>query len=339
MGIYAGIDLHSSNNYLALIDEEGKQVYKRRLPNELREILEVLENYREEIAGVVVESTYNWYWLVDGLMEAGYDLHLANPAGMQKYSGLKHCDDSSDALWLAEMLRLEVLPEGYIYPRETRPLRDLLRKRSHLVKLRTGLILSLQSMIARNLGIRVKGAELSRRTAEYQERYWSGEHDLSLIAKANLAVIDSLDRQIKLIEKTARGKLKIREGYRQLLSIPGVGHIIGMTIELETGPISRFRQVGNYVSYCRKVNSEWTSNDKVKGSGNRKNGNRYLAWAFSEAAEFARRYNDSCRRFYNRKLNQGHVMVARSALAHKLARAAYYIMRDNVTFDERKLFS
>jgi transposase len=194
-------------------------------------------------------------------------------------------------------------------------------------------------MIARNLGIRIKGAELSRTTAVCQEHYWSQEHELSLIAKVNLTTIDTLERQIKLIEKKVRGKLKIRDSYRQLLTMPGVGDIIGMTIDLETGPISRFRRVGDYVSYCRKVSSEWTSNDKIKGRGNRKSGNRYLAWAFSEAAEFARRCNDTCRRFYNRKLNQSHVMIARSALAHKLARAAYYIMRDNVPFDERKLFS
>ena len=339
MEIYGGIDLHSSNNYIALIDQEGRRVYNRRLPNNLEEILDVLGNYEDDITGVAVESTYNWYWLVDGLMKAGYVLHLANPAGMQRYSGLKHCDDSSDAIWLAEMLRLGVLPEGYIYPPETRPLRDLLRKRSQLVKLRTGLILSFQSMVARNLGFSVKGVDLSKKAAEYQEQYWSDRPELSLIADANLTVIDSLNRQIDLIEKAVRHRWKIKEGYPQLLSIPGVGYIIGMTIELETGPISRFGRVGDYVSYCRKVNSQWTSNNKLKGSGNRKNGNRYLAWAFSEAAEFARRYNESCRAFYNRKLKKNHMMVARSALAHKLARAAYYIMRDNVPFDERKLFS
>jgi transposase len=174
---------------------------------------------------------------------------------------------------------------------------------------------------------------------QYQERYWLKQQELSLTAKVNLTMIASLERQIDLIEKRVRGQLKPRDSYRQLLTIPGVGYVIGMTIELETGPISRFRRVGDYVSYCRKVNSKWTSNDKMKGSGNRKSGNRYLAWAFSEAAEFARRYNDCCRRFYSRKLNQSHVMIARSALAHKLARAAYYIMRDNVPFDERKLFS
>jgi transposase len=112
-----------------------------------------------------------------------------------------------------------------------------------------------------------------------------------------------------------------------------------MTILLETGPIIRFREVGNYASYCRKVSSQWTSNSKIKGRGNVRNGNKYLAWAFSEAAEHARRTDPLCRIFYDRKLRQTNTKVAHNALAHKLARAAYYIMKDHVPYQEEKMFS
>ena len=155
MKLYSGIDLHSSNSYLAIIDETGKRVFKEKAPNDIATIIRLLEPYCGTLSGIVVESTYNWYWLVDGLMAEGYAVHLANPSAIQKYSGLKHADDKHDAFWLAEMLRLDILPEGYIYPKEERPIRDLLRKRGHLVRLRSSLIISLQNIIARNCGTKM----------------------------------------------------------------------------------------------------------------------------------------------------------------------------------------
>ncbi len=146
MKLYTGIDLHSSNNYVGIVDETGKRTFKKKLPNDPGVILSTLAPYKNDIVGVVVESTYNWYWLVDMLMAEGYTLHLANPTAIQKYSGLKYSDDQHDAFWLAEMLRLGILPEGYIYPKEDRPIRDLVRKRSHLVKLRTSLVINTNAL-------------------------------------------------------------------------------------------------------------------------------------------------------------------------------------------------
>jgi transposase len=150
--LYAGCDLHSNSNLLGVIDGQGKRVFKKKLSNDMGWIREVLVPFKGELVGIVVESTYNWYWLVDGLMEEGYRVHLANPSAIQQYSGMKHSDDRHDAFWLAEMLRLGILPEGYIYPRQERPIRDLLRKRGHLMRLRTSLVLSLQNILSRNLG-------------------------------------------------------------------------------------------------------------------------------------------------------------------------------------------
>ena len=138
-----------------------KEDFKKKLSNDPTvRSGQHLKPFQKEIAGIVVESTYNWYWLVDGLMEEGYKVHLANPSAIQKYTGLKHADDKHDAFWLAEMLRLGILPEGYIYPKEERPMRDLLRKRGHLVRLRTSLIISLQNIISRNCGIKLNGDEV-----------------------------------------------------------------------------------------------------------------------------------------------------------------------------------
>jgi transposase len=162
--------------------------------------------------------------------------------------------------------------------------------------------------------------------------------DLELSGTVSKETIDYLGQQISVIERFALKTQAIEDGCTNLMSIPGVGKILSMTIMLETGTIERFPKVGNFTSYCRKVPSEWTSNNKRKGKGNTKNGNKYLSWAFAEAAQFCRRYDDRAKRFFNKKVAKSNTAVAYQALAHKLARAAYYIMRDNVEFDSCKLF-
>jgi len=130
----------------------------------------------------------------------------------------------------------------------------------------------------------------------------------------------------------------LEDPYASLLTVYGIGKILGLTIKLETGPIERFKKAGNYVSYCRKVSSKWISNGKKKGKGNVKSGNKYLAWAFSEAAEIARRSYPEARAYYNRKMQKTNFMVAHNALSHKLAKAAYYIIKDGVSFMPEKIF-
>ena len=116
---YGGIDLHSNNSVIHLVDENGELVVKKRMANVLARMLALLRPYIGSIVGLVVESTYNWYWLVNGLVEASHKVQLANTATIQQYSGLKHGDDDSDANWLATMLRLGILPEAVHLPKTT----------------------------------------------------------------------------------------------------------------------------------------------------------------------------------------------------------------------------
>ena len=339
MPLYAACDLHANNNFLAMVDENGKRVCKGKLPNDPGRILAALRPHQRDLVGIVVESTYNWYWLVDALMAEGYRVHLANPSAIQRYSGLKHADDQHDAVWLADLLRLGILPEGYIYPQEERPIRDLLRKRGHLVRLRTSLIISLQNILSRNCGVRLQGNDIKRLKEDRISPLLEDNEDLALAGRVSKETIDFLTHKIRAIESVVERKVELKESYRTLLTMPGVGKILALTIMLETGPIRRFAKVGNYVSYCRKVSSQWESNGKVKGKGNKKNGNKYLAWAFSEAAELARRFDASARAYYQRKRQKTNFLIAHAALAHKLARAAYYILRDQVPFAPEKLFA
>lgn len=339
MRLYAAFDLHSNNSYLGIIDENGKRVFKRKMRNDRELIAKVLEPFKADIEGIVVESTFNWYWLVDFLIEECYRVHLANPSRIQQYSGLKHGDDEDDAFWLAEMLRLKILPEGYIYPKEQRPLRDLLRKRGHLVRLRTSLIISLQNILARNVGEKMKTNDIKVLREDRVTPLLAGNDDLSLAGRVSKEAIDSLSRQIRAIEVVVEKRIELRKPYNFLLSLPGVGRVLALTIMMETGPVGRFVKVGNYVSYCRKVPAGRFSNDKKKGNGNRKNGNKYLSWAYAEAAELARRFDSESRAYYDRKLRRTNAPIAHSALAHKLSRAAYHIMRDEVPFMPEKTFA
>lgn len=339
MKLYSGMDLHSTNTYIAIMDENRERVIDRRLPNHPRVILAFLEPYRSQLEGIVVESTYNWYWLVDLLQGDGYRVHLANPSAIQQYSGLKHVDDRHDAFWLAELLNLGLLREGYIYPKEIRAIRDLLRKRAHLVRVRTSLLLSVQNIVLRNCAIKVGAEEIKKLTGDVICPHLQESEGLWLTGKISKELIDAFTRQIKSIETWVMKRLQPHELFLNLNTLPGVGEILAMTIQLETGPIGRFASVGNYVSYCRLVASKRISNNKVKGKGNDNNGNKYLAWAFSEAAEHARRHYPMCRRFYDRKLRQKNAKVAHVALARKLGRAAYYIQRDQEVFEEAKMFS
>ncbi len=337
MKLYSGIDLHSNNVVVTVLDEQDAVVAERRLSNDLELILAFLAPYVQSLVGIVVESTYNWYWLVDGLMDAGFDVRLANTAAIQQYSGLKHTDDRHDARWLAHLLRLGLIPEGYIYPREQRAIRDLARKRAQLVNQRTANILSIQNLVARETGRSISTNEVKKLFGA-KEPHWPTQSPLGLAIGAHLTVLRALEEQIGALESQIVKHAREDEAYRALLSVAGVGKVLGFTILLETGDVGRFAGPGNFASYCRCVDSKRLSNGKKKGENNAKNGNRYLSWAFVEAANFAIRHYPQVKRFYERKKAKRNAVIAIKAVAHKLARASYYVMRDRVPFDMQKAF-
>jgi len=319
------------------MDKKMERIFQKRVDNKLDEILRRLEPFKRYTAGVVVESTYNWYWLVDGLMEAGYHVHLSNPSAMVQYEGMKCQDDKHSAFWLAHMLAIGNLKEGYIYPKAERPIRDLLRKRLFLVWNRTSHILSLQAMIHRNTGERFGSEELVKLTEATLQHLLKNEY-LVMAAMSDLSGIAQLSEQIKWIQKTAKKVAVLREPFHYLLTIPGVGDILSLTIMYETGNFDRFASDKNFSSYARCVPAVRTSNNKRKGDANRKNGNRYLAWAFAEAAVYARNASARINAYYQRKKAKTNAAVASKAVANKLSKAAYYVMRNRTEYNENLLF-
>jgi transposase len=336
--LYGAIDLHSNNGVLSILDATDRVVYERRLKNNLAEVLRALDPYRMRLPVIAVESTFNWYWLADGLMEAGYDVQLVNTTAVQQYEGLKHTDDRHDARHLAHLQRLGILPTGYIMPKEHRATRDLLRKRLFLVRQRTANILSLENLKQRNEGVRISVNDLRSMTVELLTRGENNAHR-SMALRTTLEVIIALGEQIEKLEKEVLRTVRPCATWQRLETIWGVGRVLGMTIYLETGPIDRFPTPGDYASYCRCVPSQRLSNGKLKGKGNDKCGNRYLAWAWVEAANYAIRFYPEARRFYDRKRAKTNNVLARKALAHKLARAGWHVMQRQVPFDPKRVFS
>ena len=335
--LIAGMDLHSNNVVIGLMDMDGKRVAHQKVECRLSEVVRFLAPYKKRLEQVAVESTYNWYWLVDGLQALRYPVVLANPAGMEQYSGIKHADDTNDAFFLAELLRLKILPTGYIYDPHLRPVRDLLRRRSTLVHQRTALMLSFKSLYTRTTGHEMSLGELKELAIkEAQDLY---DHPANqLIAGMQIKHIEQLTGSIEKIEEAVLDCARELPFYSKLTTLPGVGTILGMTITMEVGEIKRFAEPGHFASYCRTVAAQRMSNHKKKGENNSKCGNKYLAWAFVEGANFARRYNEQCRKWYDRKAAKTSNLIATKALACKMAKAAWHVMAEGSDYDSKRMF-
>lgn len=338
MTLYAACDLHSNNTVLAVVDDVGALRYRQRLPNDLSLLDAALTPFREELAGVAVESTYNAYWLIDGLQAQGYPMRMVNTLAVPQYAGLKHGDDDSDARHLAELMRLNLLPTAYIYPREQRPLRDLLRRRMLLVQQSVRLLQSVQGYWARATGQRLSANGFRHLTRQQLTETFRDPTELFAVVSL-IQMWRTLQAKVAEIETWLAEDTRRRRELIALRTVPGIGAVLGLTIWLESGEITRFDAVGQYTSYCRLVPALRFSNGKKKGTGNRKCGNRYLAWAWMEAANFAIRFEPVIQRWYQRNAAKKPRLVALKAVAHKLARAGYHLLRDGGTFDVHRAFA
>jgi transposase len=322
---------------IGLINQDGTRVGHRKLDCDLKEVVRFLEPLKPRLQSMAVESTFNWYWLLDGLRAAGYPIELANPAKIEQYSGLKHADDKDDAYHLAELQRLKILPTAHVYDPQLRPVRDLLRRRTNLVHQRTALLLSFKSLYARTTGQSLALSEAKQTEPRAAAKLY--DHPANqLIAQVQAEHIQALEQSIRRLEKAVLACAREIPLYEKLLTIPGIGRVLGMTITMEVGDIGRFPTDGDFASYCRMVDARRLSNGKAKGDNNQKCGNKYLSWAFVEAANFARRFDEHCRRWYDRKAAKTSKVLATKALGCKLAKAAWHIMARQCGYDEKRMF-
>jgi transposase len=239
---------------------------------------------------------------------------------MEQYEGIKVTNDLTDSDWLAEQLQPGIFPESYIYPKEIRSIRDMLRRRQMFVRRRTQALLSVESLFNR-YGLKMPGAAKLQKWTLKDIQATGVDEFVQMQVETLLDAVHESDRLAKKIEKKALEFVKPTEQYRRIQQVPGIGMVLGMLITLESGDFGRFPSAGNYASYCRTVKSERSSNGKKKGQNNTKNGNCYLAWAFIEAATFASRYYPRIHAWHERKRRQGNEAKAKKALACKLAKA------------------
>ncbi len=337
---YCGIDLHARNCQLCIIDDEGQKCAEEKMRNNLAEILDFLAPFGTDVS-IAIESTLNWYWLVDGLMDAGFDVHLAHTLGLFMITGAKVKTDRRDASKLAKYLRLGELPEAYIYPKEKRPLRDLLRRRSDLVQLRASCYTSLRvQLLQYNLNT-FNGQQLKQLASEDIDQL-SIPLESQEYCHMVLVRIELLSEQIAAMDQYLKAVTIEDPCFQYLLTVPGIRYTLGLTIYYEVGTIERFATPRHFSSYCRLIPGTAESDKKARRGRGSKQGNHYLKWAFTQAANIAVRYYPTCRKFRdkqaNRRVGAATTMVANCILAHKLARATYHVIREETPFHMDRLF-
>ena len=340
MNFYCGIDLSARDSHLCVIDEKLKALVDVKVKNDLARIVKLLEPYKPTMK-IVVESTFNWYWLVDGLRAEGFQVCLAHTLGLSMITGAKVKTDRRDAFSLAKLLLAGVIPEAYIYPPETRPVRDLLRQRSRLVRKRAEEYGGLRRLLLRE-GIMQSSRNEIKLTDEADLERWFTEPLLQVSARQELERIRLYAEQIKRLEELLLERTKGDSSFQRLQGVCGIGQTLALTILYEVGEITRFASVRQFCSYCRVVPGVAQSGAVTRRGRASKQGNHYLKWAFSQAAVHAVRCYPKARRAFERQLarhrGSGRKMIAYNIIAHRIAQSVFYVLRDGVEFREELLF-
>ncbi|HVN33179.1 MAG TPA: IS110 family transposase [Thermoanaerobaculaceae bacterium] len=340
MGFYCGIDLHARVSQVAVMNPQGEVVLNRQVPNVLADVLALLAPYGPGIH-IAVESTFNWYWLVDGLQAAGHDVHLGHPLKLALITKAKVKTDRKDAVCLADRLRKDDFPEAYIYPKATRPLRDLVRQRGRLVVARAREYAGVRLRLYREGILDHSRNSAKTVTTEELDALLHHPHVRPLVHQEQ-ARIQLLSAQILQLEGAMLAALAGEADYQRLRTLPGVGQALGAVILLETGAVTRFASARHYASYCRLIPGCAESAGKVRGGRGRKQGNAYLKAAYTQAATHAVRTDAKVRSWYDRLKarhpGRGSVPIATNVIGHKLALAAYSILKEGTEYHEHLLF-
>jgi transposase len=336
---YCGIDLHARSMYICILDQEGKTCFHRNLKASPAGFLKAVEPYREDIV-VAVECMFVWYWLADLCAQEAIPFVLGHALYMRAIHGGKSKNDKIDSQKIAILLRGGTLPIAYVYPREMRSTRDLLRRRNHLMRKRAELLAHIQ-----NTNSQYNLSEFKKKIAYKANREGVANHfpdpAVQKSIETDLHLLDFYDRLLNDLELCIVRTAKAHDPHRWYLlrSIPGVGKILALILLYEIHDIHRFPRVQDFVSYCRLVKCPRESAGKKSGTKNSKIGNVHLKWAFSEAACLFLRGNERAQQYHDRLVSKHGKGKSLSILAHKLGRAVYFMLKRKEPFNMETFFA
>ncbi len=336
---YCGVDLHARSMYLCILDRDGNVLLHKNLRANPDAFLKAVAEYREDLV-VAVECIFTWYWLADLCRSENIHFVLGHALYMKAIHGGKAKNDRIDAHKIAVILRGGMLPQAYVYPAEMRATRDLLRRRLHFTRKRAELLAHIENTNSQyNLPAFRKKLTYPSNRGEAIGRF----SDLAVQRNidVDLGLIAYYDVMLRELEYFILRTAKNHDAnilYR-LRTVPGIGKILSLVILYEIHDINRFKRPQELASYSRLVRCARESAGKVSGSGGKKIGNVHLKWAFSEAAVGFLRHNPDAKKFYDRLVHKHGKGKALTVLAHKLARAVYYIWKHDTVFDQERFLS
>ncbi len=336
-----GIDLHAKQMYVCVMDRQGNKLLHTNIKgNDFSYFLKRIEPYRHDLT-VVCECTFNWYWLADACFDADIEFVLAHALYLKHIHGGKNKNDRIDSEKLAHLLRANLIPPSYVYPSERRPIRALLRQRMSYMWERSTLQthLSMNQTAEGLVPARKGGHNRDEWEERILEQYTNPLHRFAV--SCDMTMVRAYDDQIENLEAEIIRQAKAGQGrnYHLLLTVPGIGRILAMTILFETDAIERFPTVKDYVSYCRLVKGSVASAGKLKGLTGGKMGNAYLRWAFGQAALIAKRKHPLLTPYAEQLINKRGKFKGNAILANKIARAVYHMLQSGTAFDAERVIA
>jgi transposase len=336
---YCGIDLHARTMYVCILDHHGEIVVHRNMKAHPDALLKTIAPYRDNIV-IAVECVFTWYWLADLCAREGLPFVLGHALYMKAIHGGKAKNDKIDAQKIAVLLRGGMLPQAYVYPATMRATRDLLRRRTHLMRKRAELLAHIQ-----NTNSQYNLPEIGKKIAYKANRHGVAERfpdpAVQKSIEVDLALIGHYDQLLRDVElsilKTA--KQHNAQTLYLLRTVPGIGELLSLVLLYEIHDIARFPRVQDFLSYCRLVKCTKESAGKRYGTSGTKIGNVHLKWAFSEAAVLFLRDNPVGQKHLT-KLEKKHGSgKALTLLAQKLGRAVYYMLKRQTAFEMGKFLT